>query len=111
MKKQIRGLLIYPPNQLMDIETPRPDGSLGPLYLAAALESKGIVTDILDARIGSQEDNLEDTFYRNVKQQNGLTRIGMDFDKIAEYVTKNKYDFVGINSNWFSSILCGLIKA
>src|SRR3989344_9158126 len=100
MKKQIKGILIYPPNQLMDVETPRPDGSLGPLYLAAALESQGIKTDILDASVGSRENNLENTFYRNVKQKNGLTRIGMNFDEIAEYVENKKYDFVGISSNF-----------
>jgi hypothetical protein len=52
MKKSKKGLLIYPPNQLMDIETPRPDGSLGPLYIASSLESEGIETDILGASVG-----------------------------------------------------------
>ena len=40
--KKSKVLIIYPPNQLMDVETPRPDGSLGPLYLAAELEKRGI---------------------------------------------------------------------
>ena len=93
-------LLIYPSNQLMDIETPRPDGSLGPLYLASSLESRGISTDILDASVGGQEQSLQDTFYRNVQQDNGLTRIGMDFDEIAEYVSRGRYSVVGISSNF-----------
>ena len=37
-KNHYKCLIIYPPNQLMDVETPRPDGSLGPLYLASSLE-------------------------------------------------------------------------
>lgn len=95
-----KGILIYPPNQLMDIETPRPDGSLGPLYLASALESLGWQVDILDASVGSQDMSLEDTFYRNIKQDNGLTRIGMSFDEIALHVYLNNFDFVGITSNF-----------
>ncbi len=93
-------LLIYPPNQLMDIETPRPDGSLGPLYLASALESKGIQTDILDASVGAKQHYLKNTFYRSIRQDNGLIRIGMNFDEIAEYVSKGNYGIAGISSNF-----------
>jgi radical SAM superfamily enzyme YgiQ (UPF0313 family) len=95
-----KGLLIYPPNQLMDIETPRPDGSLGPLYLASALEKNNIGADILDASVGAACHRLEDTFYRNIKQSNGLTRIGLSFEEIANYVDSNNYDFIGISSNF-----------
>lgn len=98
--KTPKGLLIYPPNQLMDVETPRPDGSLNLLYLAAALEAKGVQTDILDCSVGTAEQTLEDTFYRRIRQENGLIRIGMQFDEIAEYVKKRGYDFIGINSNF-----------
>ena len=95
-----KGILIYPPNQLMDIETPRPDGSLGPLYLASSLEKVGFEVDILDASVGGPEDSLKKTFYRNIKQSNGLTMIGMSFIEIANYVKKNNYEFVGITSNF-----------
>jgi len=100
MAKNLKGLLIYPPNQLMDIETPRPDGSLGPLYLASELEKKGYEIDILDASVGGKNQTLEDTFYRRIKQENGLTRIGMNFSEIAEFVANGKYGFVGITSNF-----------
>src|SRR3989344_838758 len=100
MTKEKKVLLLYPPNQLMDIETPRPDGSLGPLYLAAELERRGNCVDILDASVGTQEHFLENTFFRTVKQGNGLIKIGMDFDEIARYATKNNYSVVGINSNF-----------
>ena len=43
-KNHYKCVIIYPPNQLLDIETPRPDGSLGPLYLASALEKIGVKT-------------------------------------------------------------------
>lgn len=93
-------LLVYPPNQLMEIETPRPDGSLGPLYLAGALEEAGYETDILDASVGTLSDDLRDTFYRPVKQENGLIRIGMSASRIKETIAKGDYGVVGINSNF-----------
>lgn len=100
MIKKPKVLLIYPPNQLMQIETPRPDGSLGPLYLAGALERAGFEADILDASVGSAEDNLEDTFYRSVMQPNGLIRIGMSQERIKEFIADGLYNIVGINSNF-----------
>ena len=59
VKNNFKCLIIYPPNQLLDIETPRPDGSLGPLYLASALEKIGIETDILDASVGAKNYSLK----------------------------------------------------
>jgi radical SAM superfamily enzyme YgiQ (UPF0313 family) len=93
-------LLLYPPIQLMDVETPRPDGSLGPLYLAAALEAQGIPADILDASVGTPEQTVEETFGRVRTQPNGLNRIGMNTDDIAAYVCRKGYTTVGIHSNF-----------
>src|SRR3989338_3558398 len=76
-------LLIYPPNQLMPKEFPRPDGSLGLLYLAGALERVGIEVDVLDASVGTLDDSLEETFNRHVMQSNGLIRIGMTTERIS----------------------------
>ena len=90
-KNNYKCIIIYPPNQLMDVETPRPDGSLGPLYLASALEKIGIETDVLDASVGSENYSLKDTFYRRIRQGNGLIRIGMNFNEIADYVDKGKF--------------------
>ena len=100
MIKEPRVLLVYPPNQLMPIETPRPDGSLGPLYLAGALERLDIQTDILDASVGFSEDDLKDTFCKSVMQSNGLIRIGMSSERIKEFIAKGKYNVIGINSNF-----------
>ncbi len=96
-----KGILIYPPTQLMQNELPKPDGSLGLLYLAAALEKNGIPTDILDANIGDGR-NLEDTLFRVVPQENNLIKIGMNFEEIANYVKNGNYTFVGITSNFTS---------
>lgn len=100
MTRQPKVLLIYPPNQLMPIETPRPDGSLGPLYLAGELERAGIPVDILDASVGASEDSLEDTFYKVVKQTNGLIRVGMSWERIREFIAAGGYNVVGVHSNF-----------
>lgn len=95
-----RILFIYPPVQLMPVETPRPDGSLGPLYLIGALRTIGIEANLLDASVGSPEDDLKDTFYNSVMQENGLIRIGMSWERIEQFLNKGQYDIVGINSNF-----------
>jgi anaerobic magnesium-protoporphyrin IX monomethyl ester cyclase len=100
MRQEPKVLLIYPPNQLNRFEQPRPDGSLGPLYLAAALDRAGIANDILDASIGSAEDTLEDTFYKQVMQPNGLVRVGMSNQRIKEFIAEGKYNVVAIHSNF-----------
>lgn len=84
----------------MPVETPRPDGSLGPLYLVGALREIGIEADILDASIGGPEDTLEDTFYQSVMQPNGLIRIGMSWERIEEFLGRGGYDVVAITSNF-----------
>lgn len=99
MGKNLKGLLIYPPVQLMRQERARPDGSLGLIYLASSCMQKGIETEVLDASVGAKKHNLEDTFYKCAEQENGLIRIGMNFEEIADYVKKGNYDFIGINSN------------
>ena len=99
MREQ-KVLLVYPPNQLMPIETPRSDGSLGPLYLAGALEDAGFQTDILDASVGTSDDRFEETFFGSVLQPNGLIRIGMTTERIAEVIAAGGYTIVGINSNF-----------
>ncbi len=104
MKKQPKVLLIYPPNQLMSIETPRPDGSLGPIYLAGALEKAGYETDILDASVGPEDSNLKETFYRSEMQANGLVRIGMTIESIRDFVANGNYNIVGISSNFTPQI-------
>src|SRR3990167_88947 len=95
----MRVIIVYPPNQLMPIETPRPDGSLGPLYLAGALRQIGIEPDLLDCSVGTPKDDLKDTFYRSVPLENGLVRIGMSPERIAEVFSKG-YDLVCIHSNF-----------
>lgn len=94
----MRILIVYPPNQLMPVETPRPDGSLGPLYLIGALRQIGLDADLVDMSVGTVKDRLEDTFYRNEALPNGLIRIGMSQKRIREVV--KEYDLICISSNF-----------
>lgn len=97
---ELKVLLVYPPNQLMASELPRPDGSLGPLYLAGALERAGIEVDVLDANVGTARDDLDQTFNRQVMQDNGLIRIGMTSERLSEVIASGGYNVVGVHSNF-----------
>jgi len=99
-KQNPKVLLVYPPNQLMSVEIPRPDGSLGPLYLAGALRQAGIEVELLDASVGTDDDSMSETFFRRQLQPNGLTRIGMTQEKIKEHFSKGGYDIIAIHNNF-----------
>ena len=96
--KKSKVLLVYPPPQLMETEMPRPDGSLGLPYLAGALERVGVEADILDASVGTKEHRLEQTFYRQVLQENGLVKIGLSQEEIMEIIARGGYSIVCISS-------------
>ena len=93
-------LLIYPPSQLMSTELARPDGSLGLLYLAGALERAEVEVEVLDASVGTVNDSLEMTFNNRVRQSNGLVRIGMTTNRISEVIARGGYNIVGLHSNF-----------
>lgn len=99
--REPKVLLIYPPNQLIPKwETPRPGGDLGLLYLAGALEEIGVDVSLLDTSVGTEQDSMEETFFRGVMQENGLIRVGMPWKRIREVIAKGKFDIVGIHSNF-----------
>ncbi len=93
-------LLIYPPNQLNPTEAARPDGSLGPLYLASALEAAGFEADVVDASVGTNRDTLDETFHKGVMQPNGLIRIGMTAERIRQLIAEGGYGAVAVHSNF-----------
>lgn len=99
-KQNPKVVFVYPPNQLMAVEIPRPDGSLGLLYLAGALRRIGIETEILDASVGVAGDSLRETFFSRVPQPNSLMRIGMTPERLEEFFGQGQFDIVGINSNF-----------
>jgi radical SAM superfamily enzyme YgiQ (UPF0313 family) len=91
-----RVLVLEPPNQQLPVDTARPNGSLGPAYLVAALRRRGIDADYLDATVGRPGDRLEETFHRRLSQENGTIRYGMSREHLAEVFAG--YDVVATSS-------------
>lgn len=93
----MRILLAEPPNRFPADAHPRPNGSLGPIYLAASLRIAGFNVDFLDATVGLNSHSLKDTFHNKSRpNKKGLVRIGMRESLIAK-VVKN-YDLIGLTS-------------
>ncbi len=92
-----RFLLMYCP-QVFDksFGSIKPEGSLGLIYLASALRDKKFDVHLLDAAVGGDEYTLNETFYNEVEQENGMIRIGMSIQSILKEV--REYDVVGITS-------------
>ena len=76
--------LIYPAQLFLRTETPRPDGSLGLLYIGAALRDAGHEVSLLDMCVGDADIALADSFYRRILINDGLVRVGIDDDALAQ---------------------------
>ena len=90
-------ILMYTP-QIFDprFGVVKPEGSLGLLYLASALRDKNFQVSLLDATVGNDNFTLEETFYREEKQPNGMIRVGMEIKDILKEV--ECFDVVGLTS-------------
>ena len=96
-KKQIRVLLVEPPNRFPADAHPRPNGSLGPIYIAGALKTAGFEVQFLDATTGLNSHSLKDTFYhKSQPDEKGLVRIGMS-DQLVSRIVKD-YNLIGVTS-------------
>ena len=91
-----RFLLMYPPMAFWPDDSAKPDGSLGLLYIAGALRSRGYDVELLDAVVGPPEAPLEDTFYRVEQLPDGRARIGMTQEAILAAV--RDFDVVGLTN-------------
>ena len=76
--------------------TIKPEGSLGLIYLASSLRDRNFEVSILDASVGNDNYSLEETFYKEEKQSNGMIRVGMKIKDILKEA--ESYDVVGITS-------------
>ena len=90
-------ILMYTP-QIFDPKfgVVKPEGSLGLIYLASALRDKNFQVSLLDATVGNDNFTLEETFYREEKQLNGMIRVGMQTEDILTEI--EPFDVVGISS-------------
>ena len=96
-KMEPKFLLMYSP-QIFDktFGAIKPEGSLGLIYLASALRNKDFEVSILDATVGNDNYTLEETFYNEKIQPNGLVRVGMNIKDILSEVVD--YDVIGISA-------------
>ena len=74
----------------------KPEGSLGLIYLASALRDKGFKVNLLDASVGNEKYSLDETFYREEKQESGMVRVGMKINEIVKEI--RDFDVIGITS-------------
>ena len=94
--KNIKVLLLYPPEQNWPETMCKPNGSLAYPMLAGALLKAGFEVDIYDACVGNGDDDLEGVFYKNTPLESGMLRTGVAEDRILDVVAS--YDVVGITS-------------
>lgn len=95
--KDVKVLLVEPPNQFPPDAHRRPNGALGPIYLAGALEKAGYAVDFLDATVGPKTQSLDEVFYRQSKpNEKGLVVVGMNDKEIYEAV--KDYDIVAVSN-------------
>ncbi|MDC0941230.1 cobalamin-dependent protein [Candidatus Pelagibacter sp.] len=95
-KKNVRVLVIEASNQLAPQEKARPQGTLGPAYIIGSLRENGIETDYIDATVGQEGRDLNETFYRNEEMENGNFRYGMDPKEFPQLFSN--YDIVATSS-------------
>ena len=94
--KNIKILLLYPPEQSWPNTMVKPNGSLAYPYLGGALRNIDVEVDVYDACVGNDDDNLDDFFHKTTKLTNGMTKAGVSDARILEVV--NDYDAIGITS-------------
>lgn len=90
-------LLMYSPQRFnILLGAVKPEASLGNLYLAAALRDAKFQVSILDCCLGNERYTLQETFYREVKLDNGMVRIGLAPENIIKEAAD--YDVIGVSS-------------
>lgn len=95
-KKNIKVLLLYPPEQSWPEMMCKPNGSLAYPMLAGALLEAGIEVEIYDACVGNEKDDLDEVFYKSTQLPSGMLRTGVSPDRILDKVSN--FDLIGITS-------------
>ena len=106
--KDIKILLLYPPEQSWPGTMVKPNGSLAYPYLGGSLRSIGIEVHVYDACVGNSVDNLDDFFKKSTKLSSGMIKTGVSDARILEVV--KDFDAVGITSI-FSRIFQAMEKS
>ena len=94
--KEIKILLLYPPEQSWSGTMVKPNGSLAYPYLGGALRDIGVECHVYDACVGNDDDNLDDFFNKNSELSSGMIKTGVSDERILEIAAN--YDAIGITS-------------
>ena len=73
----MRLKLVYPSQPFLLSEVPRPDGSLGLLYIASALREAGYDVSVLDMAVGDASNSLQHSFFRHTPIDEDTVRVGL----------------------------------
>ena len=84
--KDIKILLLYPPEQSWPGTMVKPNGSLAYPYLGGSLRSIGVETYVYDACVGNSDDNLDDFFNKPTQLSSGMIRTGVSDTRILKVV-------------------------
>ena len=98
--KKARVKLVYPAQIFTKNETPRPDGSLGLLYLAGILREHGIDVSVLDMCVGEEGDDLKDTFLNRKRIDENYFRVGISQEMLRKKL--HGYNIIGVSANYTS---------
>ena len=94
--KDIKILLLYPPEQSWPGTMVKPNGSLAYPYLGGALRNINVEVYIYDACVGNDNDNLDNFYNKTTPLSSGMIKTGVSDARILEVV--NDYDVIGITS-------------
>ena len=94
--KEVKILLLYPPEQSWPGTMVKPNGSLAYPYLGGALRDIGVESYVYDACVGNDNDNLDIFFNNSSELPSGMIRTGVSDERILEIA--ERYDAVGITS-------------
>ena len=98
--KEIKILLLYPPEQSWPKTMVKPNGSLAYPYLAGALRDINVESHVYDACVGNEDDDLNNFFKKNLPLPSGMIRTGVSDERILEIASN--YDAIGITSIFLS---------
>jgi anaerobic magnesium-protoporphyrin IX monomethyl ester cyclase len=94
--RDVRVLLLYPPNQTLPGVMCKPNGSLAYPSLGSALRRHGVDVHVFDACVGDNSDSLDEVFYNTVELPSGLLRTGVTDQRILAEAAD--FDIIGITS-------------
>lgn len=95
--RDIRVLLLYPPNQNLPGMASKPNGSLAYPSLGGALRRHGVDVQVFDACVGNDSDNLQEVFYNSpAPLPSGMLRTGVTDERILQEAAD--FDIIGLTS-------------